>query len=541
MSKGKRVDNDVLRVHGATALRAAFDAGKVVNGSGGHDKRKALLMTCAADVTPEPVRWLWPGRIAEGKQVIIGGEPGQGKSNLGTYIAAAISTAGLWPCGEGRAPLGDVLIFSAEDGKEDTIVPRLMAAGADLKRVHIVTAIKQEDDKGHRSFNLKEDLDALERALKERPGIRLVIMDPVSSYMGKADTHVNAEVRGVLEPIGELAARMRVAFLSITNASQQDGRPKGSQPVHGQHRLRCRCSDGLHRGEGRRRGDATGPFDQLAKLNNQALLHSIMTDAVKQAKAQFGSFRGDGIKSMNDLITYEFFGRPNSEIERANDINMTAKNVKPNRALEKEISQLQNQYSTIQPQMLTCFPFIAETFNKAVDEVEQAKREAEQGRKQREEEASKRLAQEQHRKAEAARIRQEQAEKEHQARVSSAAAAGYKLVTINDLLLDGKQLIATGVKVAFDGHYMNDGNFDMIFGSSTDMLMSQGSYGHVRDTTRRVLVITDNAPRDTREYILQCKQRGWQGCAVSFTGHMTMCSIQNGFGAKREEPCIAVE
>jgi hypothetical protein len=43
------------------------------------------LMTCAADVTPEPVRWLWPGRIAEGKQVIIGGEPGQGKSNLGTY------------------------------------------------------------------------------------------------------------------------------------------------------------------------------------------------------------------------------------------------------------------------------------------------------------------------------------------------------------------------------------------------------------------------------------------------------------------------
>jgi transposase InsO family protein len=54
--------NDVLRVHGATALRAAFDAGKVVNDSGGHDKRKALLMTCAADVTPEPVRWLWPGR-----------------------------------------------------------------------------------------------------------------------------------------------------------------------------------------------------------------------------------------------------------------------------------------------------------------------------------------------------------------------------------------------------------------------------------------------------------------------------------------------
>jgi len=38
--------------------------------------------------------------------------------------------------------------------------------------------------------------------------------------MGKTDSHKNAEVRGVLEPIGEMAERTRVAILSITHFSK---------------------------------------------------------------------------------------------------------------------------------------------------------------------------------------------------------------------------------------------------------------------------------------------------------------------------------
>jgi putative DNA primase/helicase len=50
--------------------------------------------------------------------------------------------------------------------------------------------------------------------------VRLIIIDPISSYMGKTDSHKNTDVRAVLEPIGEMAERMRVAVLSVTHFSK---------------------------------------------------------------------------------------------------------------------------------------------------------------------------------------------------------------------------------------------------------------------------------------------------------------------------------
>src|SRR5262245_60585673 len=99
---------------------------------------------------------------------------------------------------EGRAPLGDVIILSAEDGVGDTIVPRLLAAGADCGRVRIVTATQAEDGKGNRTFNLQTDLEMLESKINEIGNVVLVIIDPITAYLGKVDSHKNAELRGVL-------------------------------------------------------------------------------------------------------------------------------------------------------------------------------------------------------------------------------------------------------------------------------------------------------------------------------------------------------
>ena len=107
----------------------------------------------AADITPRRIDFLWPGRLARGKHTAIAGEPGDGKSQFSIYVAATISRGGEWPCNEGRAPLGNVIIFNAEDGADDTIVPRLIAAGADIERIHIVSAVLLEDGKGHRPLN----------------------------------------------------------------------------------------------------------------------------------------------------------------------------------------------------------------------------------------------------------------------------------------------------------------------------------------------------------------------------------------------------
>jgi putative DNA primase/helicase len=179
----------------------------------------ALVSRCAAEITPEKIEWLWPGRLARGKHTCIAGEPGTGKSPLTIAVVAAVTTGGEWPCGEGRAPLGNAIILSAEDGAADTIIPRLLAAGADLSRVHVVSGVRNPDG-SRRALDLQHDLELLEKKVAEIGSVVLVVVDPVSSYLGKTDSHKNSEVRGVLEPLSEMAERTRIAILSVTHFSK---------------------------------------------------------------------------------------------------------------------------------------------------------------------------------------------------------------------------------------------------------------------------------------------------------------------------------
>src|SRR5262245_60559671 len=194
---------------------------------GGH----GLVVRCASDVEPKPIDWIWRGRIARGKHTANAGEPGTGKSTLTCEIIAAVTTGGEWPCGEGRAPVGNVVILSAEDDAEHTLVPRLMAADADLGRVHIIEAVRSDDGKGVRSFNLQADIVRLEKLITEIGDVALVVIDPISSYMGKTDSHKNSEVRGVLEPVSKMAERTGAAVLSITHFSKA-GSANGAKALH---------------------------------------------------------------------------------------------------------------------------------------------------------------------------------------------------------------------------------------------------------------------------------------------------------------------
>jgi putative DNA primase/helicase len=181
-----------------------------------------LEVVCMADVPPVSTEWLWQNWIAIGKVSALAGNGGIGKSTILCDWAARITTGDVWPDGAAAGPAGSVIILVSEDDLGDTLAPRLMAAGADLGRIHVVRSLVDENNK-RRGFNLQADLEMLEDLIRKLGDVRAVILDPVTSYLGKVDSHKNADVRAVLDPLGEMAARMRVAVVCNNHLNKGNG------------------------------------------------------------------------------------------------------------------------------------------------------------------------------------------------------------------------------------------------------------------------------------------------------------------------------
>lgn len=167
-------------------------------------------LRCMANIPPQKIDWLWPGKIAHGKVTMLASDPGCGKSTVTTDLAARISTGSPWPLlFDGQAPKGGTLIVSDEDDPNDTIRPRLDAAGADVSRVHILEL-----------SDLGGGADRLDAAIGKIEDCRLCVIDPISAYLGKIDSHKNAEVRGVLKQLAVIASKRRCAIVCVSHLSK---------------------------------------------------------------------------------------------------------------------------------------------------------------------------------------------------------------------------------------------------------------------------------------------------------------------------------
>lgn len=173
----------------------------------------SVLLTCGADLTPQPVRWLWQHWLARGKLHILAGAPGQGKTTLALAMAATVTIGGRWPDG-GRCEQGNILIWSGEDDAADTLLPRLLASGAKKERCFFIDGARRDGEVV--PFDPARDLMQLHAAIEHIGGIQLLIVDPVVSAV-TGDSHKNTEVRRALQPLVDLAAACDCAVLGITH------------------------------------------------------------------------------------------------------------------------------------------------------------------------------------------------------------------------------------------------------------------------------------------------------------------------------------
>lgn len=177
---------------------------------------RSVHLTCAATIKPRPVRWLWADRLALGVLALLGGREGIGKSIFAYTLAAMITRGTLQGADFGRPRA--VIVAATEDSWEHTIIPRLMAAGADLTKVFRVDVATSEAV--DTALSLPRDLPGLERSVTEVDAAA-ILLDPLMSRLDSGlDSHKDAEVRLALEPLVSLADRTAATVIGLIHVNK---------------------------------------------------------------------------------------------------------------------------------------------------------------------------------------------------------------------------------------------------------------------------------------------------------------------------------
>jgi hypothetical protein len=185
-------------------------------------EQPSLDSTKASTYTIRGIIWFWPGRFALGKLGLIGGLPDKGKGLISADIIARCTTGGEWPCKEGTAPKGNVIWFTAEDDVEDTVVPRLVSAGA-ISTGSTLSAWRRTRT-AHRACSIsRPTLPLLRSKIEEIGDVVLVVIDPVSAYLGvgKVNNSSTTDVRAVLAPLTKLAEQKKILIIGIMHFNKK--------------------------------------------------------------------------------------------------------------------------------------------------------------------------------------------------------------------------------------------------------------------------------------------------------------------------------
>lgn len=212
-----------------------------------------LVFRKASSITPEEVRWLWPGYLVNEAINILVGDPGAGKSTLTTDIVARVTKGAEWPGpvprsldparkkrrrrNRSRLPFGPaglqeetgkpgrVLYFNCEESKASSIIPRLMKAGADLDLVEIHESTKRSDGVEF-GFSLRRDIELLANTVANHGDVRLIVIDPITAYLEETNTSRDNEVRQLLQPLVNLADKQKICVLLLAHLNKNTAEPR---------------------------------------------------------------------------------------------------------------------------------------------------------------------------------------------------------------------------------------------------------------------------------------------------------------------------
>lgn len=180
-----------------------------------------LQMLGASSVTPETTSWIIQDWLAQDEVTGLVGVPGSGKTTFYLTLAAAVSQGRGYQLGPGLSPMGGgfVLIFNAEDSIAKTLVPRLIAAGANLDKVRFYDFNSAYCRESPFAFFDDDDIERLVTKAKTEyaNNVGLIVLDPVY-FAVKGDAEYNHKVREACLRLAVLAKRMMCAVLIVSHS-----------------------------------------------------------------------------------------------------------------------------------------------------------------------------------------------------------------------------------------------------------------------------------------------------------------------------------
>lgn len=176
--------------------------------------RTGFELRAGTTIPVERVRWLWDRRFPLGAVSLLPGREGLGKSTL-AYDVAARATRGQLE-GDLHGEPCDIVVIGCEDALGAVVVPRLIAAGADLARCYF---LESTDPDVAVAFSAPADVPALDRLLGQLSNVGLIIVDPLDAHLG-VDTHKKADTQRAIGTLARIAQRRNLAVVGIAHHSK---------------------------------------------------------------------------------------------------------------------------------------------------------------------------------------------------------------------------------------------------------------------------------------------------------------------------------
>lgn len=168
----------------------------------------------ASDVVPKKPKFLFEPYLPIGMFSLIAGDPGVGKTTIVLAWIAHVTRGTHFLTGHKISEPRNCIFITSEDSPEYTVVPRLIAAQADLERVLILPERLLLDESG---------LGELEQRIVEEKAV-LVVIDPIISAINeKVDMHKQNQTRAALDGLVRLAAKHEFAPLGLIHLNKGNG------------------------------------------------------------------------------------------------------------------------------------------------------------------------------------------------------------------------------------------------------------------------------------------------------------------------------